>query len=86
MTAIFRIYTLFCFLSASALADNSQFPRPAELESDINFWVAVFSKYTSDQGVLHDNRDLTVIYEQLDIPANISRRDRHRRAGARREH
>jgi membrane-bound lytic murein transglycosylase D len=86
MTAIFRIYTLFCFFSVSTLAaDNSQFPRPAELESDINFWIAVFSEYTSDQGVLHDNRDLTVIYEQLDIPANISRRDRHRRAGARRE-
>jgi len=87
MIAIFRIYTLFCFLSASTLAaDNSQFPRPAELESDINFWITVFSEYTSDQGVLHDNRDLTVIYEHLDIPATVSRRDRHRRAGARRKY
>ena len=87
MTAIFRICTLFCFLGAPTLAaDNSQFPRSAELEPDINFWVTVFSEYTSDQGVLHDNRDLTVIYEHLDIPATVSRRDRKRRVGARRKH
>ena len=87
MTSISRILALFCLLAAPPLAaDPSQFPRPTELEPDINFWISVFTEYTSDQGVLHDNRDLAVTYEDFDIPATVSRRERNRRTGARRKH
>ena len=61
MTSISRILALFCLLAAPPLAaDTTQFPRPTELEPDINFWISVFTEYTSDQGVLHDNRNLAV--------------------------
>ena len=59
MTAISRIIALFLVLAATPLAaDTSDFPRPAELEPDISFWITIFTDYTSDQGVLHDNRNL----------------------------
>ncbi|MGH8166814.1 MAG: hypothetical protein ACREQ1_06215, partial [Woeseiaceae bacterium] len=29
------------------------FPRPPELEPDVDFWVSIFTKYESSQGVLH---------------------------------
>lgn len=87
MTSISRILALFLLLAAPPLAaDTSQFPRPTELEPDINFWISVFTEYTSDQGVLHDNRDLAVTYEDFDIPATVSRRERNRRTGVRRKH
>jgi membrane-bound lytic murein transglycosylase D len=87
MTSISRILALFLLLAAPPLAaDTSQFPRPTELEPDINFWISVFTEYTSDQGVLHDNRNLAVTYEDFDIPATVSRRERNRRTGVRRKH
>lgn len=87
MSARCRILAVFSLLAASPLAaDSNQFPRPAELEPDVEFWVTIFTEYTSDQGVLHDNRNLAVVYELLDIPADVSRRDRNRRSDARRKH
>jgi len=87
MITISRIFALFLSLAAAPLAaDIQDFPRPAELEPDISFWLTVFTEYTSDQGVLHDNRNLAVVYEHLNIPASVSRRERNRRAEARRKH
>jgi membrane-bound lytic murein transglycosylase D len=87
MKPIFRVFVLFLAIAAPPLAaDVQDFPRPAELEPDINFWVTIFTEYTSNQGVLHDNRNLAVVYEHLDIKASVSRRARNRRAEARRKH
>jgi len=87
MTAFFRnIALLLVFATPPVTADVGDFPRPAELEPDIAFWLTVFTDYTSDQGVLHDNRNLAVVYEQLNIPSTVSRRERNRRAEARRKH
>jgi membrane-bound lytic murein transglycosylase D len=87
MTAISRIFALIlCLAAFPAAADIQDFPRPAELEPDIGFWVLVFTEYTSDQGVLHDNSNLAVVYEHLDIAASVSRKERNRRAEARRKH
>ncbi|MDX1516425.1 MAG: LysM peptidoglycan-binding domain-containing protein [Woeseiaceae bacterium] len=61
------------------------FPAPPELEPDIAFWVSIFTHYDSDEGVLHDNRHLDVVYERLDIPASATRRDRQRMISDRRK-
>jgi len=60
------------------------FPRPPEIEPDVNFWVSIFTEYDSDQGVLHDNRNLAVVYERIDIPAKAPRKERRRRVDDRR--
>ncbi|MEQ8205386.1 MAG: lytic transglycosylase domain-containing protein, partial [Woeseia sp.] len=59
---------------------------PAELNRDVDFWLAVFTDYTSDEGLLHDNRNLAVVYERVSMPASVSRRERQRRVGVRRNH
>jgi len=61
------------------------FPFPEELQPDVDFWVSVFTRYDSDEGVLHDNRDLGVVYERVDMSAKISRRERNRRVKKRRD-
>ena len=75
---------LIVFVLGSARAQET-FPAPAELQRDIDFWVSIFSHYTTEQGVLHDNRNLAIVYERVDLPASMERRERQRRVAKRRE-
>lgn len=83
---VLRLLVLILLLPASLLADDSLFPRPAELEPDVLFWRAVFTEYSTDEGVLHDNRNLAVVYEIMPMPARTSRSERNRKVQRRREH
>ena len=67
-------------------SDADLFPLPPELEPDVNFWLSIFTQYTTRDGVLHDNRFLGVVYEQVPLPENVSRRQRQRIADQRRQH
>ena len=90
MTSIKYPISLFALImliaAASAGASDALFPKPAELEPDVDFWVGIFTKYSSNEGVLHDNRNLAVVYESMPMLATISRRERNRRAQKRRKH
>ncbi len=77
------VVVLLVWLPVVATADI--FPQPPELEADVDFWVSIFTRYDSDEGVLHDNRHLGVVYERVDMPRNLSRRDRQRRISDRRK-
>lgn len=69
------------------LADDPElFPLPQALERDVNFWISIFTEYTTRDGVLHDSRNLAVVYEKVDIPANASRKTRNRLSDQRRDH
>ena len=75
------ILLTFC---VSSIADET-FPQPPELTPDVNFWIAVFTEYGNDEGVLHDNRDLSIVYDRLAMPENLGRRERDRRVEKRRK-
>lgn len=77
-------WIIFGFLFAGTLHASETFPRPPELQPDVDFWVSIFTRYSTDEGVLHDNRNLAVVYDRLDMPAGLSRRERNRRVNARR--
>ncbi|MBT8084766.1 MAG: LysM peptidoglycan-binding domain-containing protein [Woeseia sp.] len=81
------ILILFGLLACSGVASASDetFPVPAELEVDVAFWVSVYVDYTTEEGMLHDNRRLSVVYERLPMPSGISRRERLRRIADRRK-
>lgn len=77
---------LLLLVTFSGLASADElFPQPAELQPDVDFWVDVFTTYSNDEGVLHDNRHLGVVYERLAIPEKTSRRERQRRVEKRRK-
>jgi len=85
MTSFRRFLLLpLCLIIASAAAAET-FPQPEELQPDVDFWVSIFTRYSTDEGVLHDNRNLAVVYDRLDMPASLSRRERNRRVDARRK-
>lgn len=82
----FRCFLIIAgFLAASSHAAADTFPQPVELQPDVDFWVSIFTKYSTDEGVLHDNRNMAVVYDRLDMPEKLSRRERNRRVDARRK-
>jgi len=85
MTRKSRIYLLLLLFMGAPLQAQELFPIPPELQRDVDFWVDIFSHYTTSQGVLHDNRNLGVVYERIDLPADMDRRTRQRRVAKRRE-
>ncbi|MCY3968895.1 MAG: LysM peptidoglycan-binding domain-containing protein [Acidobacteria bacterium] len=50
-----------------AAIDPDLFPVPKSLEAAVEFWQKVFTTYTSDQVILHDERHLDVIYSVVDM-------------------
>jgi len=75
---------LLLLLGSPAMAEEL-FPQPAELQPDVDFWIGIFTEYSIDEGVLHDNRNLAIIYDRLAMPSELSRKQRQRRAAARRK-
>lgn len=90
MTSPRRLFWLIVLLAAACAALGAKasetFPSPPELRPDVAFWVSIFTEYDSAEGVLHDSRNLAVVYERIDIPAELSGNERRRRIQARREH
>jgi membrane-bound lytic murein transglycosylase D len=64
--------------AASQSASHPLFPRPAELEPDVQFWLKVYSEVGTDGGLVHDSRHLGIIYETVKFPKSASRRTRER--------
>lgn len=52
---------------SSVQAAQDPFPLYDCVTPNVLFWRDIYGKYPSSQGVLHDKRDLRVIYEVLDI-------------------
>jgi membrane-bound lytic murein transglycosylase D len=86
MTRKSRLGLVFLMLLGMPAAADELFPVPDGLQRDVDFWIDIFSHYSTAEGVLHDNRNLAVIYESIDLPAGTERRDRQRRVAKRREH
>jgi membrane-bound lytic murein transglycosylase D len=53
--------------AGASFAAASDFPRPAGLETQIEFWKKVFAEYSENQIVVHDNLYLDKIYRVIDL-------------------
>jgi len=69
-------FLLLC--SYSLLVQAELFPRPPGLQPNIDFWKRVYTEIDRSQGFLHDERDLSIVYGAIKVPANGSRRARKR--------
>jgi len=79
--SIFRVLLslLVVYWSALPAASASEaFVRPAELEADIAFWRRIYTEVGTDGGLIHDPVDLSVVYQVMKFPADISPRERSR--------
>jgi membrane-bound lytic murein transglycosylase D len=55
------------------------FVHPPALERDIRFWIRVYTEVTTDQGLLHDDWNLGLVYEVLRFDPASSPSQRERR-------
>jgi membrane-bound lytic murein transglycosylase D len=53
-------------------------PRPEGIQQDVNFWVRVYTEITTNEGFLHDERNLSVVYETVKFSVGSSPRERQR--------
>src|SRR3982751_6329732 len=84
--AIVRSFALICMVVAlPAIVRAESIPRPEGIQSDVNFWVRVYTEVTTNEGFLHDERNLAVVYDTLKFGAGTSSRDRQRLVDERRE-
>ncbi len=60
-------------------------PRPEGIQQDVNFWIRVYTEVNTNEGFLHDERNLGVVYDTLKFSAGSSSRDRQRMVDERRD-
>src|SRR3954468_11732915 len=78
--------TLLIFCAASFPAIGGQvIPRPDGIQEDVNFWIRVYTEITTNEGFLHDERNLNVVYETIRFGAGSSPRERERVVDDKRE-
>jgi membrane-bound lytic murein transglycosylase D len=70
---------------AAARAAESAIPRPPAIEREVQFWIRVYTEVTTDEGFLHDENNLGVVYEKLRFPPNSTPREREALVGAARD-
>lgn len=51
------------------------FAVPRGLERNVAFWTDIYTKYTTDQGVIHDAEHIDLVYEVLDFTPVMMRTD-----------
>jgi membrane-bound lytic murein transglycosylase D len=69
--------------SGSGFAAGAELPdpfaQPPQLEQDVRFWIRVYTEVTTDQGLLHDDWNLGLVYEVLRFDPAASPAQRERR-------
>jgi membrane-bound lytic murein transglycosylase D len=83
MKRLWLLLTLLC-LSRLTPAAEELLPRPPELEPDVQFWIRVYSQISTNEGFIHDQHRLSVIYETLHFDADTPIHERSRRVDAQR--
>ncbi|MCW8928882.1 MAG: LysM peptidoglycan-binding domain-containing protein [Gammaproteobacteria bacterium] len=89
--ALLLVCTLLCTYSLASFSlvkdtplpqkgvwQNKLFPKPQAIEKDVQFWKQVYTKISTSEGYIHDNADLSVIYEKIKLPPNLGYKARSR--------
>src|SRR5215831_5768185 len=70
---------------APAPASESEMPRPAALEPDVQFWIRVYTQIDTNSGFLHDQYNLNVVYDTLRFAPDATPSAREHEVEAHRE-
>ena len=83
-----RRLLLLCRLavcSRFSFAADTLLPRPAELEPDVQFWIRVYTEVSTNEGFIHDQHKLGVVYETLHFDPDTPPHERVHKVDAERE-
>jgi membrane-bound lytic murein transglycosylase D len=67
--AVFPIMMLICSLPAVAdtVMDSETFPIYDSIRPNVSFWEKIYTQYSTTQGVIHDKRNLGIIYDVIEL-------------------
>ena len=78
--AVLPLVLTLIFRNPAVAAETADpFAHPPELEQDVRFWIRVYTEVTTDQGLLHDDWNLGLVYEVLRFDPATSPSQRERR-------
>src|SRR6202034_2586340 len=82
-----RLLLLCVLLSLARVATAAEtlLPRPAELEPDVQFWIRIYTQVSTNEGLIHDQHRLSVVYETMHFDADTPSSERGRRVDAERD-
>jgi membrane-bound lytic murein transglycosylase D len=69
---------LLAVSSTPSWAANPNFPKPPELVPRVDFWKRIYTEVDTGGGLVHDARNLAVVYQVIRFPSGISGRSRDR--------
>ncbi|MBW7931965.1 MAG: hypothetical protein H3C57_11840, partial [Gammaproteobacteria bacterium] len=78
LTRMLPLAALALAVLAAVASAQEAVPRPPGLSAEVAFWQRAFAECTSEQGLVHDNRHLDIVYEKIDAsgeggPARLQR-------------
>jgi len=85
-TAIALAIAVLLGVATPVAAATSTFPKPPALEPRVDFWKRIYTEVDTRSGLLHDARNLAIVYETVSLPPGLSMRARERRTRARKRH
>ena len=59
--AVLLAVAAWMLATSPAVQAQSQIPRPPGIQDDVNFWIRVYTEVTTNEGLLHDERNLAVV-------------------------
>ncbi len=66
------ILLLFLFATGASVAQTNNystdlFPTPEVLKPNVEFWKNIYAKYSESEVVIHDSRELNIVYEVVNL-------------------
>ncbi|WP_415063276.1 lytic transglycosylase domain-containing protein [Bdellovibrio sp.] len=65
--------------SALGYSSGSAFSIPKGMEKQVQFWVDIYTKYSSEEGVIHDSEKVEVVYEVVDLKGLKTEREKQKK-------
>lgn len=66
------LFLLLAWLAIPVSAAPADFPEYPELRRDVTFWMRVYTEITTEQGFLHDEQNLGVVYGVMELPVSVT--------------
>jgi membrane-bound lytic murein transglycosylase D len=60
-------FVISTFLWAGYCTASEPFPIYPSIQPNVAFWKKIFTKYSTTQGIVHDSRDLRIIYDVIEL-------------------
>jgi membrane-bound lytic murein transglycosylase D len=61
--------------TAARAGESSRFPVPLALRPDVRFWTRIYTQVNTHSGLVHDDRYLSMVYEELHFPKGATDQD-----------